>query len=1099
MTDFAAGTFEGGTELNEGRLVVAPPASGPGAPVSDALLELPRAGHAAAMARGFVFIVGGDGPVASTARARFQPGGLEAFQPERPLPAPRTGAAAAASGAFLFVSGGSATADVWVARVEPDGALGPWTSTTPLPQALEGHAMVAARGALYVVGGTSSGGVTGQTWRAEVGSDGTLSAWTPDTSLPTARTGCAAVLLGDRLAVLGGSAQVMPTRVDLSDVVSAEFLPGGRLGPWRAERPLPRPRGSASAVATRQALVVLGGFDGLGEVWFAPVQAGGSLGDWRRLATMPAETGAAAAVTFGRWAAVLGGRSPSSAPTPRLQLFALDDGAALSAFAPRSPADTGLQSGAAVAARSTLFLIGGTEGGTVVSGVRRWAIAPGGLTPLPFTTLPRALTDVAAVFRDTELYVIGGRDDGGVPSDEVLASTVTENGGLSAWTVRARLPTARARVGATVEGDQLVVVGGDDGALSADVLTAAFLADGGLGAFVRAGALPSARSGVAVSSRVGHLLVAGGETASGPSLEVLTAPLGPGTVGPWSSNPPLPSPRVRASAAVHGGQVVLVGGAGSDVVAARWHSDGRVTAFSPLGTVPELRPGLAAAVAGDELFVAGGDVARPVVSARLAPVASAGTFVAGPSLPAPRRAARLVSTATHVYLLGGSSPSADFADVLVAARQPDDTLGPWVPTTPLPQGRYLHVALVAGRRLYVLGGTTGMGPTADALTAPLLDDGGVGDWTPTTPLPDAGNEAAGAVVGDSLFVMGGQAGPASDSVVRATVLSDGGLSSWSPTTSLPRARWGHASTTVDTRVLVAGGQPDDTASQESLPDVLAAEAYADGGLGPWRRVGTLAGSRRNFSLLSRSGVVLALGGVDRSTATRLNDVEAAPMLDDGTLGPFVTVAAFPTARRHPVAALVGDRLVVGTGVGPPIQTHLGDTWVAPLALPRALGAWSGVVDLGAEARTVESFRLVTRGLGRVRVESAVLGLDGGFEPAERHGVGPWGAPIVIARPGRGLRVWLQLEETSAFTRDLDGGRFGLDAIEVEWTAEDAGPSPDASVDAGPDGGPEPSDGGDPRPPPGSYAVGCGCQGGDGAAVAGLALLSLALWRARRRR
>jgi MYXO-CTERM domain-containing protein len=355
------------------------------------------------------------------------------------------------------------------------------------------------------------------------------------------------------------------------------------------------------------------------------------------------------------------------------------------------------------------------------------------------------------------------------------------------------------------------------------------------------------------------------------------------------------------------------------------------------------------------------------------------------------------------------------------------------------------------------------------------------------------------VVGDSVYVFGGQAGAASSNVVVATALADGGLSAWRPTTSLPRPRWGHASTTAGQRVFVAGGQPDDTGSQEPLPEVLAADALADGGLSAWQRVGTLGVGRRNFTLLASGGVVLAVGGVG-SSGVRFDDVEAAPLLDDGTLGPFVPVARFPLARRHPVAALVGDRLLVGTGVGPPVQTHFADVWLTRLTLPRAVGAWTTLVDLGPETVFIDAFEVRTGGIGRVRAESAVLGLDGGFEPAVAHGDVLPGALVTLARPGRGLRLSLAFDESSAFARDVDAGRFGVDAIEVHSRVLDAGTpdagAPDAGVpDAGADAGvTEGQDAGGERPRE-SYAVGCACRGGDGTPV--LVLLLLAVWRRRR--
>jgi N-acetylneuraminic acid mutarotase len=1104
--DLAAGTFEGGTELSTGRLVTSPPANSVRSTSSASRLDVPRSGHAGAIARGFVYVFGGEGPLATTARAPLGTTGVGAFVAERPLPRPRAGAAATATGGFVFVLGGSASSEVWSAAVAADGSLGAWQATTPLPGPLEGLGAVASRKALYVIGGATSAGPVAEVWRAEVSATGAASAWRRETPLPGPRVGAAAVLHGNRLFVLGGSSQLQSSRVDSNEVLTAELDASGRVGPWRSLAPLPQARTAVNTVATRNALVVLGGLGASrqGEVWFAPMLNGGALAPWTVAATRAADRGGGVALAGGRQVVWLGGRNASGAATDEVLTFEADDGALATTWTVRATLAAPVSGAAVITARASLIVAGGRIGGVPTTTVTRSSRAgTGAVSTTALPALPVALADATGLFRDGVLYVIGGRDGAGVVRDEVYGAPMNEDGTVGPWTVRSRLPQGRARAGAALVNDRLVVVGGEDSMPRSDAFQAAFLADGTLGPWTNAGALPSPATGVAVVSRGAQVLVVGGASAAVLSASWLPS----GQLSAFQQASSLPGPVGGAAVVTHGGDLVVVGGdlgamASAQVLTASWTPDGRVGAFQPGGALPSARSGHGAGVIGNELFVIGG--ADPnVLSSPLSLVAGIGAFVPSPAVPSPRRAARLVSTERHVYLTGGSATGTGLPEVLVATRQPDDSLGPWVPSTPMPDGRFLHVLVLHRQRLYVIGGTIMGTPTADALTAPLLDDGGVGDWTPTTPLPDPRNEAVAVAFGDSVYVLGGQNGAATADVQVATALPDGGLSAWRPGPPLPRSRWGHVAVVAAGQLIVLGGTPDDVTSNEAVLEVTASELLTDGGLGAWRTIGAMTMSRRNVAAVTVPGAVLAIGGVERTGGSRLDDVEAAPLLEDGSLGPFMTVARFPGARRHPVAAVLGDRLLLGTGVGPPIQTVLADLSLAPLTAPRVQGAWSTVVDLGPESRRIDSVtvRLASGLRGHARLEVAIAEADGGFGPAVVMDPVRADEPLPIAQPGRWVRLSLELDGAEGFARQVNGGSLVVSALEVLGTVEvppgagvptdggvDGGMDPVGTADSGVDGGPT---------APRQFRVGCGCGIVDVPVVLGLALVVLVRRRPRR--
>ena len=83
---------------------------------------------------------------------------------------------------------------------------------------------------------------------------------------------------------------------------------------------------------------------------------------------------------------------------------------------------------------------------------------------------------------------------------------------------------------------------------------------------------------------------------------------------------------------------------------------------------------------------------------------------------------------------------------------------PWQPSPPeiqLPAGRSDGVAGVMGQVYIYAGGTDGTAPVADVHVARAVGDGNLDGWKDAPPLPEARASAAGAVIGNTIFVIGG--------------------------------------------------------------------------------------------------------------------------------------------------------------------------------------------------------------------------------------------------------------------------------------------------------------------------------------------------------
>ncbi|MCB0156641.1 MAG: hypothetical protein KDD83_00800 [Caldilineaceae bacterium] len=245
----------------------------------------------------------------------------------------------------LYVVGGrikrpntvAATTAVYFAGIGPDGTLGDWLQTTSLPEPLFGHAVVTTDTHMYVLGGyrTDTTRPRSNVWRAPFQADGTLGAWEEMKNMPEARNFTRAVVVDNRVYVVGGyqdggtfgevfvadlwaggitqwreilplpdsvyrhalvayngSIYVIGGHLDKDTATVLRGTPDsqGNIGAWVPVRSLPAPRAYHAATVYNGDLVVLGGESNgavLDTVIAAPFQADGGLGDWVALANLP--------------------------------------------------------------------------------------------------------------------------------------------------------------------------------------------------------------------------------------------------------------------------------------------------------------------------------------------------------------------------------------------------------------------------------------------------------------------------------------------------------------------------------------------------------------------------------------------------------------------------------------------------------------------------------------------------------------------------------------------------------------------------------------------------------------------------------------------
>lgn len=332
------------------------------------------------------------------------------------------------------------------------------------------------------------------------------------------------------------------------------------------------------------------------------------------------------------------------------------------------------------------------------------------------------------------------------------------------------------------------------------------------------------------------------------------------------------------------------------------------------------------------LFVGGSDGTAASTDVYVAPMVGSGNFdrwAAGPALPEPRANAAVVFFGGSVYVIGGAdaagaptttvySLTPDAEGVLPAEWTDLDDLA-------LPDPRAGAAVVAAGDGLIVAGGANADGPTTSVWKAPLATNGELEAWVPQQPLYEPTVDAAMALVGDYLWLLGGRTaeGPvatvqvgsigtpgaaggdgtqggaaegtsgqgATDGSGEGTELDPGAVTSWrvSQQTNLPGPRANAAGWTANGVLYLVGGND----GNQLRPELYWTVPNPDGSHGGWKHLdGTDLGEGVEGSAPVVGGSnAFILGGQTASGVTassaRTNLAPQEPFFQLGILGATV--------------------------------------------------------------------------------------------------------------------------------------------------------------------------------------------------------------------
>jgi len=306
-------------------------------------------------------------------------------------------------------NGTTSVSTIYTAPINSDGTLGVWTTGTSLPNALAYSQAIVTKNRVYLLGGFDGTSPISTVYTAPINTDGTLGAWTTDTSLPGNLSSSQVIVTKNRVYLLGG----YNGTTSVSTIYTAPINTDGTLGSWTTDTSLPSARSWAKAIVTKNRVYLIGGNNSgvyTSTVYTAPINTDGTLGAWTIVTSLPITLYAAQAIVTKNRVYILGGYTASSSISTVYSAPINSDGT-LGVWTTGTSLPNALAYSQAIVTKNRVYLLGGWSGSAPVSTVYTATIS-GGLndyssyydgTIVPVdTTTKFALPDYSK--DDNELY-----------------------------------------------------------------------------------------------------------------------------------------------------------------------------------------------------------------------------------------------------------------------------------------------------------------------------------------------------------------------------------------------------------------------------------------------------------------------------------------------------------------------------------------------------------------------------------------------------------------------------------------------------------------------------------------------------------------------
>lgn len=288
-------------------------------------LATPRAGAAAVVANGFIYVIGGvDGKnfLQTTEYAEIlKDGALGPWKPGPPMHEPRGFADAVIYQNAIYIVGGgkgpygkTLLRTVERSRIQPDGSLSPWIKekfSMNMPRRCA--KVVAIDNRIFTFGGFG-GDMLDTVEHVNILDDGSLDEWFEEQERLTVLRYISAVKqAGEITYVIGGHHQTQG--IGIKDVEWSKVIDAAGFQNWQQTSPLQIGRYGLAVVAHKDNLYALGGLTGtayLDSIEKTKVGANGELKPWRLTTPLSTARSMFNAVVYKDWIYILGGTNDYS-------------------------------------------------------------------------------------------------------------------------------------------------------------------------------------------------------------------------------------------------------------------------------------------------------------------------------------------------------------------------------------------------------------------------------------------------------------------------------------------------------------------------------------------------------------------------------------------------------------------------------------------------------------------------------------------------------------------------------------------------------------------------------------------------------------------
>jgi serine/threonine protein kinase/N-acetylneuraminic acid mutarotase len=393
----------------------------------------------------------------------------------------------------------------------------------------------------------------------------------------------------------------------------------------------------------------------------------------------------------------------------------------------------------------------------------------------------------------------------------------------------------------------------------------------------------------------------------------------------WKGGADLPVAVQHAMAVTWQGTPVVIGGWRAEGADTRVATD-RVwrivnSRWTELPPLLQPRAAAAAAVVGDRIIVTGG-VGADGKLLNTTEIFDGASWKLGAPIPTPRQMPGAASDGKLVYVVGGSSGTADLA----AVETYDPAADAWASLPELPGRRSdFGVASIDGR-LVVVGGLS----QGQVLKSVVALDLATQSWNGLPDLAIARHGMAVAGVGKSVYAIGGSTGVGDDQVtasaeaLKLAPRKPQPAAEWRSLPDAPTARLMMAWTVLGDEIWVAGGM--------SHGEMLQAVESYNTRTGQWQTRPPLPIPLHHATAATYRGEMVVIGGASENLAQASNKVFAFRG------GKWVELPPLQHARAAAAAAVVGDKLVVVGGqddkqLVPQTEVFDGKSWTQAADLP----------------------------------------------------------------------------------------------------------------------------------------------------------------------